>query len=101
MLDSEMTREIGRKGRAIYDEKLKAVLEPEHNNEFVVIHVDNGDYAVARRRWDATEVMHGRYGIDGRLLAMRIGQEPEYALASRVVATEGAKPAARDIASRQ
>ena len=34
-------------GRAIYDSKLKAVLEPEHNGKLVAIHLDTGDYALA------------------------------------------------------
>ena len=34
-------------GRAIYEGKLKVILEPEYNGKVVAIHLDTGDYAVA------------------------------------------------------
>ena len=34
-------------GRAIYDNTLKAILEPEYNGRMVAIHLDTGDYAIA------------------------------------------------------
>lgn len=73
LVSEETNREIGVKGRAIYDVKLKAILEPERNGEWVVIHVDTGDYAVARRHSEASKVMRERHEVDGRLLSMRIG----------------------------
>ena len=39
--------DVTRRGRALYEAKLKAVLEPEYNNRFVAIHPDSGEYAVA------------------------------------------------------
>jgi hypothetical protein len=81
------THEVTAKGLAIYNEKLKATLEPAHTNEYVAIHVDTGDFAVSKRRSEATRVMLSRYGTDGRLLAMKIGPEPEYGLAVRVFQT--------------
>ena len=34
-------------GRAIYETKLEAILEPEHNGKIVAIHLESEDYAVA------------------------------------------------------
>lgn len=82
-VSEEMNSEIADKGQAIYNDRLRAILEPDHNNEYDVIHVDTGDYAVSRRISEATRVMTKRHGIDGRLLSIRIGPEPEYALAAR------------------
>src|SRR5205823_2745285 len=38
---------VSQRGLAIYESRLKKVLEPEHNGETVAIHVESGDYAVA------------------------------------------------------
>jgi hypothetical protein len=40
--------ELSVKGLTIYNDRLKALLEPEHNNEWVAIHVDTSDYATGK-----------------------------------------------------
>lgn len=40
--------EISRRGQAIYDERLKPLLEPAHNGQSVAIHLETGDYVVER-----------------------------------------------------
>jgi hypothetical protein len=81
--------ELTAKGLAIFDIKLRAVLEPTHNNKYVAIHVDSGYYAIGRSWVAALRAIRERHAIDGRLVTMRIGTEPEYGLASRVL---GATP---------
>jgi len=88
-LVSEATlEEIDARGQAIYESKLKAQLEPAHNNEFVVIHVDTEDYAVARSFTRANREMLTRHPADGRLFGRKIGAEPEYGLAARILASD-------------
>lgn len=86
IVSEETEREITDKGLAIYNDELRAELERNHMGEWVVIHVDTGDYAVGRRRWDAAQILHGRHGLDGRLLARRIGPptESDFSLAERL-----------------
>lgn len=79
--------EVAVRGRAIYDAKLKSLLEPAHNNEFVVIHVDTEDYAVGPTFTHAKREMRQRHPLDGRLMGMKIGAEPEYELAKRLIAS--------------
>jgi hypothetical protein len=88
LVSDETNSAVAAKGRAIYNDKLKSILEPGHNSEYVVIHVDSGDYTVSRRIAEATRAMIKRHGVDGRLLSMRIGPEPEYALAARLFASQ-------------
>lgn len=88
MTDPEQRAELGRLGLTYYDEKLKAILEPERNNEFVAIHVDSGDYEVAKTSGKATRAILERHPIDGRLVIRKIGPEPEYGLAARILAGE-------------
>ena len=73
------------RGLAIYEEKLKLILEPEFDNKYVAIHVDTGDYEVANSSGDAMRAMRKRRS-EGRLVIMRIGNEPEWGLAARILA---------------
>lgn len=45
--------ELSTRGQAVYETK-KSLLEPEFNNQYVAIHVDTGDYAVAKTSAAAT-----------------------------------------------
>ncbi len=90
-IESRQISDVSTKGLEIYESKLKDILEPDHNNDWVAIHVDSGDYAVARHRGDAVREIQSRHGIDGRLLATKIGPEPDFALASRLFSAGGSK----------
>ena len=79
--------ELTRRGLALYDGKLKALLEPDHNNEFVAIEPDSEEYVIARSSGDAMRAMHKRYP-DRLMVLMKIGPEPEYGLAARILAGE-------------
>jgi hypothetical protein len=83
----EMLQELGAKGQAIY-EKLKPILEPAHDRQFVAIHVDTEDYAIGRSSSKATRTLLQRHPVDGRLYIRKIGDEPEYNLAARLLASE-------------
>jgi hypothetical protein len=83
----EMLQELGDKGQAIY-EKLKPILEPAHDRQFIAIHVDTGDYEIGRSASVAMRAMRERYPADGRLFIRKIGDEPEYHLAARILASE-------------
>jgi hypothetical protein len=71
----------------IYDSKLKTLLEPKHDNEYVAIHVDSGDHTVARSTGDAMRAIR-KIHPEGQLLLRKIGSEPEYGLAARLLAGE-------------
>ena len=74
-------------GLAIYEDKLKPILEPALDNKYVAIHVDSEDYEVADSSGDAMRGMRKRRS-EGRLLMRRIGNEPEWGLAGRILAGE-------------
>lgn len=75
-------------GLAIYETKLKPVLEPQEDGKFVAIHVDTEDYAVAPASGQATRALLRRHPIDGRVVVRKIGPEPEYGLLARMIAGE-------------
>ena len=72
-------------GLAIYEDKLKLILEPAFDNKYVAIHVDSEDYEVADSSGDAMRGMRKRRS-EGRLVIMKIGDEPEWGLAARILA---------------
>ena len=45
--------ELAKLGMKFYEEKLKPILEPEHNGEFVAIEPYSGQYFLEKRKLDA------------------------------------------------
>ena len=87
MQDQAEFEALGQRGRAIYEDRLKAILEPEQNNRFVAIHVDSGDYTVGRSSSQAMRAMHEIHP-NGQLFIRKIGLEPEYGLSARILASD-------------
>ncbi len=76
----QWAEEIGRKGEALYQEKIKPVVDPLHYGKFVVIDVETGDYEIDKRDIVATDRLLERrpgamtYGVRvGFLAAYRMG----------------------------
>ncbi len=89
LVSDAVLEELAARAEAIYEGKLKTLLEPEHNNEFVAIHVDTEDYAVAPTFREAKRIMLARHPIDGKVVVLRIGLEPEIdGLAARLLASD-------------
>lgn len=83
-MTDEEREALSSRGLAIYDEKLKPILEPQYDKKYVAIHVGTGDYAVADSSGDAMRAMRKRYP-EGWLVMKRIGSEPEWGLAARLL----------------
>ena len=77
---------IRERGQTLYEE-LKPRLEPEHDRQYVAIHVDSGDYSVASTSASATRALHQRHPR-GRAYIRKIGGAPEYGLAARYLMGE-------------
>ena len=73
--------EIARLGQQLYDTRLKALLEPDHNDEFVVINVENGDYFLDTSDLDALRAARTEYPAQVLFLA-RVGAETAYRTSS-------------------
>lgn len=86
MPTEEERAEISARGQAVY-ERMRQALESESNNQHVAIHVDTGDYAVAKISAAATRALHLRHPL-GRAYTRKIGTEPEYGLAARLLVGE-------------
>ncbi len=75
---------LSKRGLAIYDEKLKPILEPGFDKKYVAIHVDTEDYAVADSSGNAMRAIRERHP-EGWLVMKRVGNEPEWGLAARLL----------------
>jgi len=82
--EASARRDVARRGRALYEAKLKAALEPAYNNRFVAIHPDSGEYVVADSTGNAMRSIR-KSRPQGRLYLTKIGPEPEYGLAARIL----------------
>ena len=80
--------DISERGAAIYAAQLKAAMEPQRNNQYIAIHIDSGDYAAAKTTAAATRELLRRHPADGRIYLRKIGDEPEYELAGRILSGE-------------
>jgi len=83
---------IEERGQAIYDERLKAILEPAHNGQAVAIHLNSGDYAIHRNWARAMRELRQQHP-EGEVYALFIGPPTpaEMALAGRI-SLEARKP---------
>ena len=70
-------------GLAIYESRLKALLEPEHLGEVVAIYVDTGEYAVAASSPDALRAMR-RLQPSGLLFLYTVGPAEDLGLVQRM-----------------
>jgi hypothetical protein len=82
-----------RRGLAIYDERLKQVLEPAYNGKAVAINVETGEYVVADDLPDARRLLREKYPTPHGV-SLTIGPETDPAMLSRVMA--GRKPMRRN-----
>ena len=63
---------LSAKGQAIYDQTLKAFLEPQYNGKIVAIHLDSEDYEVASNSPTATRALRARHS-SGLMMITDIG----------------------------
>lgn len=74
--EEELDR-LSRIGHALYDEKLKAILEPRYNGQDVAIHLDTGDYEVGSRASKPHFKLRDRHPEGGMIMVTDIGPPKE------------------------
>jgi len=73
MIDNA-SQDIVRRAEAIYDARLKSILEPDHNHEFVAIEPDSGDYFLGQTLSQAIGLSRKSHP-DKLAHAMRVGHK--------------------------
>jgi len=87
--DEPFLSELARAARALYENNLRALLEPEYLGQAVAVHVDTADYAVAPTHREAARALLARHAPDGRIVTLTIGPptDADLRLAARMVAS--------------
>ena len=76
---SAQSEDVARRGTQVYEQRLRALLEPTHNGQFIAIEPDSGDYFVGST--DSEVVAAARKAHPGRLpLVLRIGRPATFYL---------------------
>ena len=52
--------EVCDRGERIYEERIKALVEPQENGRFIVIDIESGDYEIADEGMDASRILRDR-----------------------------------------
>jgi hypothetical protein len=75
--DTTLDDDLVVRGQQLYDQQLKAILEPDHAGKFIAIEPDSGSYFVADTGIDALRA--ARAEIPGKLFYLvRIGHRAAY-----------------------
>lgn len=73
--------QIAERGQKLYEEKLKAILEPAQKGKFVAIEVESGDYFLADTLLEALQKGKEKYP-DRLLHTVRVGYEGVFKMGS-------------------
>lgn len=71
------TEEVARRGREIYERRIRAEIEPEQAGRFVVVDIISGDFVVADDDLEASDRMIER-NPEAVLYGTRIGERAAY-----------------------
>jgi len=71
--------EIARRGEAIYQERIRPLVEADHHGDYVVIAIDTGDYEVDGDHLTASRRLRARQPHGSRY-ALRVGHSAAYRL---------------------
>lgn len=71
-ITEEYLQKLAEHGEAIYD-RLRTALEPEFDGQHIAIHVDTGDYAIAKFSTVAARELSLRHPVDGRIFSRLVG----------------------------
>jgi hypothetical protein len=79
--------EIGRRGRQIYEERLRNIVETEENiGKILSIDIETGDYAIADDLLTSGRMMQTRHP-GAALYGIRIGYDAVYAVGGSITRT--------------
>ena len=73
------TDEVGRRGRELYEKKLRAQVESGHAGQFLVLDIVTGDYEIADDDLTASDRLLARKP-NAKLYGLRIGSPTTYRL---------------------
>lgn len=82
---SDGFEEIAARGRRLYERKLRAILEPQHDGEFLILNVETGEYELDADDDAASKRAKDRFP-NAPLLTLRVGRNSAYQIGARGLA---------------
>ena len=79
---TEAGLEIGRRGQALYDQKIRPLVEQDHRGKFLILDVNTGDYEIDAEDLTASERLLARRP-EALLFGVRIGHRAAYRLGGK------------------
>ena len=70
----------GKLGDEIYDQDIKRLVEPDHNEEIVAIDVDSRKWALAAEEKEAVDLLRQSHPEAFNILTIRVGSQAVYRL---------------------
>jgi hypothetical protein len=71
-MPSSTSTDLARRAQTIYEQRLRAVLEPKHLDDFVAIDPDSGDFFLGKTLSEAIQAARAAYP-DRLPFALRVG----------------------------
>ncbi len=78
------TTSLAQRGQQLYDQQIRAQVEDAHHGEFLVLHVDTGDYEIAEDELTALRRAQAKHP-GAQFYFIRIGYAAAYRLGFRRV----------------
>ncbi len=75
-------QEIGQRGQALYDQKIRAQVEQDYRGKFLILDVNTGDYEIDAEDLVASERLLARRA-DAVLFGVRVGFPTAYRLGGK------------------
>jgi hypothetical protein len=89
--------QIVKRGQEIYDQQIRAMVEPEHNGKLLVINVETGEYEMDADAVAAAKRAKARFP-DAPLFTVRVGHATAYRLGSRSAVHSSECPSSTEVA---
>lgn len=79
--------EVEARGQALYEQRIRSAVEPEHNGKFLVLDVETGEYEIDEDDLNATKRALAK-GPNAVLYGLRIGYSAAYRLGGHLATDE-------------
>jgi len=76
---TETGQQIGQRGQALYDQKIRPQVEQDHRGKFLILDVNTGDYEIDAEDLTASKRLLARRP-NAALFGVRIGRRAAYRL---------------------
>ena len=73
------TQSLAERGQQLYDQQIRPQVEDQHRGEFLVLHVESGDYEIAEDEMTAFQRAKAKHS-DAQFYLLRIGYPAAYRL---------------------